>query len=274
MKKILGISLVAVFAVAPLMARAETGLASEPTHAATAISGNTTTVAPQYEVASADSTTDGNLATAGYVKGAYNAAIRGINKVAADAVQTANLADKSLTIDAASLSVNGAAVLTGADVANKADKATTLAGYGITDAYTKTQVDSAISSSATATLNSAKSYADGLATNYDEAGAAAAALNSAKSYADGLATNYDAAGTAATEAAAALNSAKSYADGLATNYDAAGAAAAVETALQSGIVATINASTVPVMTTWGSTAVDTTSLKVKAPAAYVPGAGE
>lgn len=41
----------------------------------------------------------------------------------------------------------------------------------------------------------------------------AAALASAKSYADGLAVNYDAAGTAATAAAGALSEAKAYADG-------------------------------------------------------------
>lgn len=54
---------------------------------------------------------------------------------------------------------------------------------------------------------------------YDEkikkflADADAAALASAKSYADGLAVNYDAAGTAATAAAGALSEAKAYADG-------------------------------------------------------------
>lgn len=36
--------------------------------------------------------------------------------------------------------------LTSSSIANKADKATTLSGYGITDAYTKTQVDSKLSS--------------------------------------------------------------------------------------------------------------------------------
>ena len=35
----------------------------------------------------------------------------------------------------------------------KADKATTLAGYGITNAYTKSEVDSAISAAITTTLN-------------------------------------------------------------------------------------------------------------------------
>ena len=35
----------------------------------------------------------------------------------------------------------------------KADKATTLAGYGITNAYTKSEVDAAIASAITTTLN-------------------------------------------------------------------------------------------------------------------------
>ena len=39
---------------------------------------------------------------------------------------------------------NGAGYLVAGDIANKADKATTLAGYGITDAYTTAQTDSAI----------------------------------------------------------------------------------------------------------------------------------
>lgn len=70
------------------------------------------------------------------------------------------------------------------------------------------------------TLASAKSYADGLAVNYDAAGAADGALASAKSYADGLAGNYEVAGAAKN----AEDNAKAYADGLAVNYDAKGAA--------------------------------------------------
>ena len=38
-------------------------------------------------------------------------------------------------------------------IAGKADKATTLAGYGIGDAYTKSEVDAAIASAITTTLN-------------------------------------------------------------------------------------------------------------------------
>lgn len=59
-------------------------------------------------------------------------------------------------------------------------------------------------------LADAKAYADGLAGNYEVAGAAAAAENAAKAYADGLAGNYDAAGSAA----AAESAAKAYADGI------------------------------------------------------------
>lgn len=39
------------------------------------------------------------------------------------------------------------------DISDKADKATTLAGYGISDAYTKNEVDAAISAAITTTLN-------------------------------------------------------------------------------------------------------------------------
>ena len=39
------------------------------------------------------------------------------------------------------------------DISGKADKATTLSGYGISDAYTKSEVDAAISSAITTTLN-------------------------------------------------------------------------------------------------------------------------
>ena len=53
-------------------------------------------------------------------------------------------------------------------------------------------------------------------------------LSEAKSYADGLADNYDSAGSAATAKSEAVAEAKSYADGLAGNYDAAGSASAVQ----------------------------------------------
>ena len=83
----------------------------------------------------------------------------------------------------------------------------------------------------------AKDYADGLAKNYDVAGAAASALTDAKAYVDGKVDGkFDEAGAAASAETAAkkyaddkadstLSSAKSYSDGLAKNYEVAGAAA-------------------------------------------------
>ena len=48
---------------------------------------------------------------------------------------------------------NDSGFITDSDISNKAVKATTLAGYGIGDAYTKSEVDAAISSAITTTLN-------------------------------------------------------------------------------------------------------------------------
>lgn len=99
-------------------------------------------------------------------------------------------------------------------VAELSNKVTTLEGKAHThdnkeviDGITATKVAAWDGAEA-----AAKAYADGLATNYDAAGAAEAAETSAKAYAVGLAANYDAAGTAAT----AETNAKAHADGLNT----------------------------------------------------------
>jgi hypothetical protein len=57
---------------------------------------------------------------------------------------TGKAVDISVPTDNAELT-NGAGYLVASDIANKADKATTLAGYGIADAYTTAQTDTAIS---------------------------------------------------------------------------------------------------------------------------------
>ena len=76
MKNILKISLVAVLAITPLMAFSAP-VAGEPTAGDT--NSPTATNAPKYGLMGAG-TNDGNGASAGYVKGAYNALIKGINK--------------------------------------------------------------------------------------------------------------------------------------------------------------------------------------------------
>lgn len=65
------------------------------------------------------------------------------------------------------------------------------------------KIKKVISDADAAALASAKSYADGLATNYDAAGSAASALAEAKTYADGKDTAIQAAHQAGTDAAAA-----------------------------------------------------------------------
>lgn len=75
----------------------------------------------------------------------------------------------------------------------------------------------------------AKNYADGLANNYDQKGAASAAEAAAKSYTDEKIGTVPADKTVVTMISdaetAAKSYAKSYADGLAGNYDAEGSAA-------------------------------------------------
>ena len=113
----------------------------------------------------------------------------------------------------------------------------------VLDGITETKV-----SSWDAAEQNAKDYADGLASNYDVAGAAASAETAAKAYADGLyntATAYtdtkvSEANSAATvytntkiseantyaenKALEALNNAKTYAEGLGIKYDSVGSA--------------------------------------------------
>lgn len=113
-------------------------------------------------------------------------------------------------------------------VAGKADSATTLAGYGITDAYTKTEVDTKVADVVAGDMSEAleayvtkETYTAGMNLKADKTQVAtdiAAALSDAQTYAD-------------TAESDAIASAKEYSDSLAKNYDAAGSAAAVEAKL-------------------------------------------
>ena len=85
MKKLLSVSLIAMLAVSPMMANAA-AVAGDPTSygneqptgtAKDAVLGGT----PLYQLVEANATTDKNAASAGYVKGAYNAAIKAVNRV-------------------------------------------------------------------------------------------------------------------------------------------------------------------------------------------------
>lgn len=131
---------------------------------------------------------------------------------------------------------------------NKADKATTLAGYGIADAYTKNEVDGAVSTAKSEAITTAGSNADtkistavgelkigeqSYATVKDYVDAKAAAAQSAATYDDtevktGIASNKSAIDAINNVDTGILKQAKDYADGLAVNYDEAGAAKAVQ----------------------------------------------
>ncbi|MCQ2568131.1 MAG: hypothetical protein MJ163_00840, partial [Alphaproteobacteria bacterium] len=102
MKKLLNISVIAALAVLPFAANAAvTDAVPGPTVTGDAATTATATTAPKYGLAGAGAN-DGNVATAGYVKGAYNAAIKAINKVsetADSAVQNVKVNGTALTED-------------------------------------------------------------------------------------------------------------------------------------------------------------------------------
>ena len=78
MKKIFGISLIGMLAAMPMFANAAV---TDGDPGATTPGAEAAQSAPKYALALADSAVDGNVVTAGYVKGAYNAAIKGVNYV-------------------------------------------------------------------------------------------------------------------------------------------------------------------------------------------------
>ena len=212
------------------------------------------------------------VASKGYVDskvGVNTSAIETLTQTVADnktAAETALSSEKSAREAADSaldtrVTANESAI-TGLQ-SGKADKGTKLSDYGITDAYTKGETDTAIAEAVKGTMEGDVSAALGDylkktdAESLYETIAAAQATNNAqdakitsntdaltvlngnasvdgsvaKSIADAisgldLANTYDAKGAAA----AAETAAKAYADGLAANYDTKGSAAAAETA--------------------------------------------
>ena len=88
MKKLFSISIIAILAMSPIMAHAEDDPVEESTPVAVAGDPGATVADapvaehdPKYGLKEANAEVDNNLATAGYVKGAYNATIKAINKL-------------------------------------------------------------------------------------------------------------------------------------------------------------------------------------------------
>ncbi len=110
MKKILNISVIAALAILPMAANAAvTDAVPGPTVTEDTATAATATTDPKYGLVQGHET-DANLATAGYVKGAYNAAIKAINKVS----ETADSAVQTVTAGSANgtISVDGGADVT------------------------------------------------------------------------------------------------------------------------------------------------------------------
>ena len=155
----------------------------------------------------------------------------------------------------------------------KADKATSLAGYGITDAYTKTQTDSAIATAvanadhlkreivedlpevgsadehtiymvAKASGSGEQKYDEYMLINgaFEKVGDSAVDLTNYATKTEVSTAKSEAISTAASDATTkanqALSDAKTYADGLADNYATAAQGAKADTALQQANITT------------------------------------
>ena len=253
MKKLLNISVIAALAILPLAANAANGDIITVTDPATAASAEQTANAvtsgtsPKYALA-VEAANDDKVATASYVKGAYNAAIKAINKVS----ETADSAVKGVQVNGADLTLtNGKANVTVAEGSTNGTIAvndTDVAVHGLgSAAYTSSDA-------------------------YDAAGSAAAAEAAAKSYADGLASNYDAAGTAAGVQTAIEGKFDDGASGYdidaktlkVQGADVLTGASLTDYAKKTGVTNTISASsisgTVQTVATWGSTTTSTTPI--------------
>jgi hypothetical protein len=116
MKKILNISVIAALAILPMAANAAVGeivpgaptnITKVPVEQATVQTAENVTAGdgPKYALA-LEGANDSNVATAGYVKGAYNAAIRAINKVS-ETASGALTADGQATLTNKTIDANG-----------------------------------------------------------------------------------------------------------------------------------------------------------------------
>ena len=156
MKKLLGVSLVAMLAVTPMMAMAagEVYATSGNPAAATSTAGTAENLKASASApyASVDAQPTTTVASTSFVRGAYNAAIQAVNKVADDSVQKTALSDKSLSINANELKVNDKNVLVSDSVlssANLGTSAVTTAAISA-GAVTTEKLDSTLQSAITA----------------------------------------------------------------------------------------------------------------------------
>lgn len=227
MKKFLNISVIAALAILPLAANAEVP-ASDP--GATTADAPVAQHAPKYALAQSDGS-DNIVATASYVKGAYNAAIKAINTVAT----TADGAVKGVQVNGDNLTLtNGIANVTVAESANDGKisvngKDVAVHGLG-SAAYTASTayISSDAGAVKTANIDNKQVTEEKLAqTVQNSLDAANSALQKAD-IAGGTAN-----GTIAVEGTdVAVTGLDTAAYAKATDFDAAGAAAGVKAAIE------------------------------------------
>lgn len=266
MKKLLNISVIAALAVLPMAANADPATATEQAPAVT------TSNAPLYQAA-AEHATDDNLATAGYVKGAYNDAIKAVNKVHATAqaaitdINTnkignmAGLTGEATTLVGAIEEVRSAA--SGDTTAIETKLGAGANGYDINAKSMQVQGDDVLTEDAEQTMtNKTIDADDNTISNIEVDNFKGSAIVDITND-GGLATTVNAASdTALVTEKAVVTAVNAVAGDVAdletdmqTNY-----------ATKQGVLATINASTVNVMDTWGGTT--PTTVAVHAPAQY------
>ena len=132
----------------------------------------------------------------------------------------ANTADLGALATKSEVAESDLATALATKINGKADEATSLAGYGITDAYTKTEADGKYQTLANKTTDLSGTFADD--TEYPSAKAVKAAITAAAYDDSGLDARLDVLeGSGAGSVAKAEQDAKDYADSLATNYAAA-----------------------------------------------------
>ncbi len=248
MKKLLKVSLMAMFVATPMIA------------SAVPYSDGSTTTKPTVQA-------NTEVATTSYVKGAYDELAEAINTATSTANNAANQ-------DLSNISASGQTVIDNRAVAKINDAAGTATATSLTASngvltvnvdgthVTRDSTTGALTLSATDVTNLGKAATalqssdidqtyDATSTNAQSGVAVASAISAAGA-------NYDAAGAAST----AEQNAKDYADSLATNYDAAGDAAAAEAAAK----AYAAGMTLPVYGTW-RTATSTGNATLTTPSA-------
>lgn len=268
MKKILNISVIAALAISPLAANADpvTGdpldIATNPPTGQTA-ENVTAGVGPKYQLAEANANVDGVVATAGYVKGAYNSAIKAINRVSDIATNATNSANISYDGTISGLSATNVKAAIDELATEKADANNV---YTKSETYTKTEVDNAITNGAVQSVTTGTTSGTVNVDNQEVAVAGWSDKQNALNTDQMAAVN---SGIDATKRAAydqLVTASGNYATKTGVETTVTNAFTNAVATITNDNITTGNAvssATVPVVTTWGATAPAETGIAVQ-----------